>query len=357
MPEVSVVVAVFNAAPWLGEAIESILGQTFADLELIVVDDGSTDGSPGIVRRYADDRIRLVELGRNGGQTAALNHGLRLATGTLIARLDADDRAHPTRLARQVEVLRADVTLGLVGSQAWRIDANGRRTGVLDRCLEDASIRWYGLFDNPFIHSSVTFRRSAIGSDGAYDERFAYAQDFELWSRVLSRLRGRNLAERLVDYRAHAGSRTGVVEHGVAVHQRSPQFRDRLEAVIGRNAAEIFDEAPPPSDVELMCGYVLGLEARLVPSFLTLFAGLLRRFRTLHPETAVSRDFRRTVARQYDAVAIRAHPASRRLALRVYAAAVRGNPELTRWLSWPRIVALTTVGAPGVNRLRTAAWR
>jgi len=356
MPEISVIMAVRDGARWLGEAIASVVAQTHGDWELIVVDDGSTDGSGAIVQRHADPRIRFVQNDRMLGQTASLNLGLGLARGRFVARLDADDRAHPTRLARQVAVLRAEPGLALVGTQAWRIDDRGRRNGTVERPCAPASVRWYGLFDNPFIHSAVMTRRALVDEVGGYDAAFDYAQDYDLWSRLLARGEGRNLPEKLVDYRTHAGSRTGAVVNGVGAHQRSGAFAARLSQVIGGNVAVVFGEAPADADVELMCGYALGLETDAIPRFMTLFERLLRRYRTRHREATAAADFARTVARQYDAVALRARPASRRLALRVYATALRGDPHLARWLSWPRVLALSTVGRPALEHLR-AAWR
>src|SRR2546425_11594525 len=101
-PRVTVLMSVCNAAPFIAEATESILGQSFGDFELLVIDDGSTDGSADIVAGYADPRVRIIRNGRNVGLTRSLNHGLAAARGELIARQDADDVARRERLARQV---------------------------------------------------------------------------------------------------------------------------------------------------------------------------------------------------------------------------------------------------------------
>src|SRR5262245_42732635 len=107
MPAVSVLMAVYNAERHLAAAIDSILAQTFRDFELVIVDDGSEDGSKRIVQSYRDSRIRLILLERNQGLSRALNEGLRLAASPLVARQDADDLSEPHRLARQMDVMSA----------------------------------------------------------------------------------------------------------------------------------------------------------------------------------------------------------------------------------------------------------
>lgn len=357
MPSVTVLMAVFNGERYLGPAVESILKQTYRDFELVIVDDGSTDGSRAIARAYGDARVRLVENERNLGQAASLNRGLHLARGELIARQDVDDLSHPKRLSRQVEVMRAHPDLALVGTQGRVIDQTGARVGAINRCREPVSIRWYHLFDNPFIHTSVMFRRAVVLDElGGFDESFSYAQDYELWSRVLQAHRVLNLPDRLVDYRWHATSRTGATQNGVGLHQRSAEFHDLLQRVIRRNSAAVFGEELSAVEVELMCGFALGIEERSLGAFAALFARLLRRYRALYPEASVSADFRKTIAGQYDTLAYRVSPATRRLALRVYATAMRSDPALALSLSWPRLLGLTTVGRTVLSRLR-GAWR
>lgn len=357
MPSVTVLMSVFNGERYLGPAIESILKQTYSDFELVIVNDGSTDGSQAIVRSYGDARIRLVENGCNLGQATALNRGLCLARGELIARQDADDLSHPERLARQVEVMCADPDLALVGTQGRVIDETGARVGTVSRCREHISIRWYHLFDNPFIHTSVIFRRAVVLDElGGYDESFPYCQDYELWSRVLQSHRALNLSDRLVDYRWHAASRTGSTQNGIGVYQQRAGFRDLLRRIIRRNSTAVFGEELFTVEVELMCGFALGVERGSLGAFTALFARLLRRYRTLYPDASISADFRETIARQYDTIAHRVSPAMRRLALRVYASAVRSDPAMAFWLSWLRALALTTVGRAGLSRLR-GTWR
>jgi glycosyltransferase involved in cell wall biosynthesis len=196
-PAVSVIMAVYNGEPWLGEAVDSVLGQTLADVELIVVDDGSTDGTLGVLDQRRDRRLTVLRQSR-GGQTAALNRGLRSARAPLLARLDADDVALPDRLARQVAFLSAHPEVGLLGSGCHEISPAGATVRTLTPPAEDPAIRHSLIRANPFIHSSVMFRRAAVDAAGGYDESFAVAQDYDLWLRMSRVTRLANLPAPLV---------------------------------------------------------------------------------------------------------------------------------------------------------------
>src|SRR5258708_7569819 len=116
-PLISVIMPVYNAAPFVREAVESILAQTLGDFELIMIDDASTDGSPEILARFTDPRCRLLTNANNLGAAETKNRGIAEARGEFLAFLDADDVATPQRLARQLEWLRAHPAVGLLGSR------------------------------------------------------------------------------------------------------------------------------------------------------------------------------------------------------------------------------------------------
>ncbi|HEX3178551.1 MAG TPA: glycosyltransferase [Methylomirabilota bacterium] len=196
-PSVSVLMAVYNGEPWLGEALGSVLEQSLKDLELIVVDDGSTDGTAERLAAIRDPRLSVLKQSR-GGQTAALNRALRAARAPLVARIDADDVALPERLARQAAFLSAHHEVGLLGTAAREIAPSGGVVETLTPPCEDRDIRRALMRANPFIHSSVMFRRSTIDRVGLYDESFAVAQDYELWLRMSRVTRLANLPEPLV---------------------------------------------------------------------------------------------------------------------------------------------------------------
>lgn len=129
MPEVSVVIPSYNHSAYIGEAVESVLGQTLSDMELVVVDDGSTDSSLEVLASYSDSRLRIVTQ-ENRGAHAAINRGLSEASGEYLAILNSDDAYHPRRLETLVGALRQDSRLGLVGSHIQIVDSLGKPMGV-----------------------------------------------------------------------------------------------------------------------------------------------------------------------------------------------------------------------------------
>lgn len=204
-PSVSVLMPVYNAAPFLAGAITSILEQTFSDFELIIVNDGSTDDSADIVASFNDPRIRNISQS-NQGISAALNKGLAVARGEFIARQDADDLALPQRLEKQVAYLRAHADVGLLGTWATIIDEDDVPVDTLEHPIDDDGIRFALLFDTPFVHASAMFRKSVISEVGGYDPDTTIFEDFNLWSRMIQRTLGANIPEHLMKYRlVHSG--------------------------------------------------------------------------------------------------------------------------------------------------------
>lgn len=216
-PEVSVVMPVRNARRFLDEAVRSVLGQTFSDFEFVVLDDASDDGSAELLRGWArrDRRVRLVASPRPLGLSGSSNAVVRASRAPLVARMDADDVAHPERLARQLEVMRARPDVVLVGALSEGIDAEGRRVRPRDRWrLARAS-----LFP-PFPHASATFRRAAFEEVGGYREECAGWEDQDLFLR-LSRLGPIVvLPDALHLYRYHVSNSTGStpIEHRAALY-------------------------------------------------------------------------------------------------------------------------------------------
>ena len=199
MHEVSVLMSVYNAERYVGEAIESILGQGFRDVEFIIVDDGSTDGTSEILRGFQDDRVILVRNEENIGLTRSLNRGLELARGKYIARLDADDVSLPDRLEKQVQFLDAHPDVGLVGCAAEYIDPRGNTLGVQRPLRENLSELLTR--HNWFNHSTVVFRRECLDEVGPYREAFRYAQDYDLWLRIAEKYEVACMPEPLVRIR------------------------------------------------------------------------------------------------------------------------------------------------------------
>lgn len=208
MPLVSVLLAVHNDSRFLGQALGSVLRQTVDDLELIVVDDASTDETPALLSGVGDARLRVITNDEQAGLASSLNRGLIEASGRYVARLDADDVALPERLARQLERMQRDdhQDVAVVGSAVLDFDEAGR-PGTLHRNPAGATgIRWLTLFGSPFFHPTVLVDRDRVDrAQLRYDTSYAESEDYELWSRLLSGRQGANLTQPLVLKRVHPG--------------------------------------------------------------------------------------------------------------------------------------------------------
>jgi len=204
-PTVSILMSVYNSSAYIGEAIESMLGQTFADFEFIIVDDGSTDASVDIVRQYAsaDKRLHHIILPENVGLASALNHGLASASGQYIARMDSDDMSLPDRLAQQVRYLDNHSEVGVLGSRMQVVDKNKKPLFVYEVPTEHSVIVWNIFFGRTFAHPSVMMRRELLQSVNGYNDSLSVAQDVDLWARLVGLTLFANLPDQLLLYRTH----------------------------------------------------------------------------------------------------------------------------------------------------------
>ncbi|MBA3884873.1 MAG: glycosyltransferase family 2 protein [Acidobacteria bacterium] len=184
-PAVSVIVPTFNRADVLSRAIDSVLGQSFSDFELLVVDDGSTDGTASVVARYQDRRVRYLPQPRNAGVSAARNRGLREARADLVAFLDSDDEWLPEKLAQQVELFeRLPDEVGLVYTGVECILPDGRRRMDMPKERGDVYRQMLG---RNVVHgggSNVMMRRNVVATAGFFDEGLRAIEDYEYWLRV-----------------------------------------------------------------------------------------------------------------------------------------------------------------------------
>jgi len=205
-PSISVLCSVRNGQRFLPGSIESISNQSFRDFEFIIIDDGSTDGTPDILVDCAakDDRI-AVRRQENTGLTAALNAGLKLARGGYVARQDDDDLSMPGRLAAQKGYLDAHPRCAVVGSRYLSIDEDGNTVGRSDVPLGSAAIKRALVTHNVIAHSAAMFRRDLVCDLGGYDERFTSSQDYALWCALALRHDLANLKPYLLSRRLHAG--------------------------------------------------------------------------------------------------------------------------------------------------------
>lgn len=209
-PLVSVLLPVYNAEAYLPLALESLLRQDYKNLEIIAIDDGSTDRSLEIIERYrqADRRISIVSR-ENRGLIATLNEGLGLATGEFVARMDADDVAYSMRLSRQMALFDAEPGLAMCGTGVDRLIGSRLLRGKPDPIYRAASLPILSAFFTIFIHSTVVFNRRVIPDDMlVYDPAYPHAEDFDLFRRIAGRFPLAMIDEALIAYRIHEGSVT-----------------------------------------------------------------------------------------------------------------------------------------------------
>jgi len=208
-PTISVVIPAYNAAPWLPAALDSISSQTFTNIEIIVIDDGSTDATPKLLRRHAacDSRLRVITR-PNTGIVGALNDGLAATRGHFIARMDADDEAAPNRLCLQLARFAEEPDLVALGSAVTFMDATGNSVQTCPRPAAHAEIERALLSGDggAMIHPSVMFRASALFMAHGYRPSAEYLEDLDLFLRLARFGTLANLAEPLLRYRVHPGS-------------------------------------------------------------------------------------------------------------------------------------------------------
>jgi glycosyltransferase involved in cell wall biosynthesis len=184
-PRLSVVMGAYNEEEQISRTLQSLLGQTTCNFEIIVINDGSTDGTVKMVNDFDDDRIRLVTIDQNEGLPYSLNRGIEIAQGKYIARADADERSLPYRLQRQSSVLDTHQDTQAVGCWYRNIGRNSEQ-------ISDVKISPGRLFDvedllenGPGVaHGSMMLRKEALSTVGGYRESFQLAQDYDLWLRM-----------------------------------------------------------------------------------------------------------------------------------------------------------------------------
>jgi glycosyltransferase involved in cell wall biosynthesis len=219
VPQVSAIIPGYNYARYLGEAIDSVLAQTHPAHEIIVIDDGSTDDTPAVAQRYAG-KIRYVRT-ENGGVSRARNTGIALATGDLVAFLDADDRWLPRKLERQVAALAAHPEAGLVHTGSRVFDQEGGTT--LCEFEPEAALDVHALIRCCSISaSSVLIPRAVFEKVGAFDVALVGTEDWDMWLRIAAAHRVVGCPGILVEYRSHGRSLSGNAER---------QFRNSMAAL------------------------------------------------------------------------------------------------------------------------------
>jgi len=248
-PRVSVIIPVYNAEKYIKEAVDSVLGQTYRDLEIIIVDDGSTDDTGKILDSYDDARIRVVRQ-ENQGVVRALNKAINTARGEYIVRMDADDISLPERVEKEVRFLDAHKNVGLVGSSFIRVDEDGGEAGPYKAGEEaDGTGRNY-----PFCQGSVTFRKECAQKAGLYREGLESVEDYDLWLRISEISDVAVISEPLGKYRVHFNSasisdcfqqyRKSLLVKMLAEEKRK-YGKDRLDSLEEKDINRILDNIFP----------------------------------------------------------------------------------------------------------------
>ena len=234
---VSIIFPCYNAACFIETAIRSILNQTFEDFELIIIDDASYDNTIEIIKKFNDDRIMLIQKPENTGYTNSLNYGLKISKGEYIARMDADDISLPTRLEKQVNLLKNNPEIILCGS--WYQILNTKDIIKLPETHEEIGIAF--LEWNPMAHSSVMFRRNVIIKNNLhYDTSMEPSEDYDLWVKLYNYGKIHNIPEVLLQYRQHGEQ--------VSVKKNEKQKRNAL--LIRNNLLQkLYDPLRPGIDI------------------------------------------------------------------------------------------------------------
>ena len=257
-PPLTVAMSVYNGERFLAAAVRSVLEQTFADFEFLILDDGSTDSSAAMIREFAqaDSRIRPI-LRENRGLVASLNQMLEVARAPIVARMDADDICRPDRFARQMAFLAANPDHGVVGSWSEDIDEAGRPWracgvdhGVTNAELQEVAQRGGQLM----VHPAVMYRKHIVQEVGGYHAAFRHCEDYDLWLRLASETKMANIPERLLCYRHYPQqvSKTHVTEQSVGAAVSYEAWRAR-QAGRSDPTADL-DRLPPIESLDALFG-------------------------------------------------------------------------------------------------------
>ena len=237
LPAASVILPVYNCRRYLAAAISSILDQTFTDFELLLLDDGSTDGSSDIMRSFAANDPRCITWSReNRGLVYTLNEGIDRSRAEILFRMDGDDISLPDRFERQMSYLMAHPECVAVGTESYLTDPEGCRLRpfTLPYSHEEIDGRHLRGLGGAIVHPSVALRKSAVVAAGGYRDAFRHAEDLDLFLRLAEKGRLANLPDILFEYRQHMGS----IGHHHAGPQRSANRRAVIDAKLRRGIGQ-----------------------------------------------------------------------------------------------------------------------
>lgn len=202
IPEISVIIPVFNAAPFLQESVESILNQTYSNFEVIILNDKSTDESLEIIKKLQskDNRIIIIDKAQNVGPANLRNEGINAAKGNFIALMDADDISLPTRFEKQIAILKNNPEIGVCGT--WFTFFGSQKDKVIKHAAQNDAIKVSFLHSCNIGNPTVMFKKEVLG-DLKFDNDYVPVEDYDLWSRLLAKTSFHNIPESLLNYRQH----------------------------------------------------------------------------------------------------------------------------------------------------------
>lgn len=210
-PLISVILPVYNAENTVLDSVNSILKQSVADFELIIINDGSTDKSLDIIHSIVDSRIKIVNQ-ENKGLIYSLNHGIKIAKGKYLARMDADDISVSSRFENQINFLNTNEDYVLCSSSRYIfIEKIGDSNRIEKVPQTDSLIRIFSIFNSPFTHPAAMFRRDVVVENNIkFDENYKYAEDYKFWIDLLQHGKGYNFAEPLIYYKININGQTSI---------------------------------------------------------------------------------------------------------------------------------------------------
>lgn len=301
-PKISVLMSVYNGSQYLRESIESVLNQSFADFEFVIIDDCSTDDSWEILKGFLaqDGRITLLKNEENIGLTRSLNKGLKIVKGEYVARQDADDISLPTRFDKQVAYLESSKDTVLVSGNYSYIDAQGAFIKNLSLSDNADVTGWYLLFYNRIgAHGLATFRREAAIALGGYLETFKYSQDYEFWHRLRKVGKLKILPETLQLYRR---------SHSSSISVQAKPEQEALSVIASQQAIEeLTSKKISTADVKDLKHFWLGSfaeirSARSVNSNLSLiFSSFIKEISNEPSDADVSIEIKNLIITQFEA--------------------------------------------------------
>ncbi len=246
-PTISVVMAAYNGASLIGETLDSLWAQSFADFEVIVVDDCSTDDTLAVLRACPDQRLRIIAAERNAGPVRSRNRAFAEARGRYVAGLDQDDICLPERFAQQVAHLDANPAIALLGTAAAVLENGAVSSGIKSPVTTPRLIEWLLHIENPLVWSTVMVRRDAIPVGDFTRPDYLYAEDFDLYHRM-ARVGGvARIDEPLLLYRQHGGG-------------ASKRYVGTMQANATRVLAETYTNAgvkDPSGDARLVVDHLM----------------------------------------------------------------------------------------------------